>query len=148
MAQYVCWTQTKDFILMSTLMIYGMPRINKCVWKLYRACEVEHTWSVVAVVVAMVVVVISSPHQSPRWGVSRFRPAQSTTIPLSCGQVPYRRHPEAESRSSIAGIGGSATKNTNWSEWKLPLRGRITYRHCHRPRLMNFLHSSGYSCLA
>ena len=29
------------------------------------------------------VVVVSSPHQSPRCGVSRFRSAQSITIPLS-----------------------------------------------------------------
>ena len=31
----------------------------------------------------MVVVVVSSPHQSPRCGVSRFWSAQSMTIPLS-----------------------------------------------------------------
>ena len=29
------------------------------------------------------VVVVSAPHQSPRCGVSRFRSAQSITIPLS-----------------------------------------------------------------
>ena len=29
-----------------------------------------------------------------------------------------------------------------WSEWKLPLRGRITYRHCRQPKLPSFLYSS------
>ena len=33
------------------------------------------------------VVVVSSPHQSPRCGVSRFRSAQSITIPLSVWSV-------------------------------------------------------------
>ena len=28
------------------------------------------------------------------------------------------------------------------SEWKLPLCGRITYRHCRQPKLPNFLYSS------
>ena len=28
------------------------------------------------------------------------------------------------------------------SEWKLPLRGRITYRHCRQPKLPNFIYSS------
>ena len=28
------------------------------------------------------------------------------------------------------------------SEWKLPLRGRITYRNCRQPKLPNFLYSS------
>ena len=28
------------------------------------------------------------------------------------------------------------------SEWKFPLRGRITYRHCQLPKLTNFLYSS------
>ena len=28
------------------------------------------------------------------------------------------------------------------SEWMLPLRGRITYRHCQQPKLPNFLYSS------
>ena len=28
------------------------------------------------------------------------------------------------------------------SEWMLPLRGRITYRHCRQPKLPNFLYSS------
>ena len=28
------------------------------------------------------------------------------------------------------------------SEWKLPLRGRITYRHCRQPKLPSFLYSS------
>ena len=27
-----------------------------------------------------------------------------------------------------------------WSEWKLPLRGRITYRHCRQTKLPNFLY--------
>ena len=31
------------------------------------------------------------------------------------------------------------------SEWKLPLRGRITYRHCRQPKLPNLLYSS--NCL-
>ena len=35
------------------------------------------------VVAKFVVVVVSSPHQSPRSGVSRFRSAQSIAIPLS-----------------------------------------------------------------
>ena len=36
------------------------------------------------IVVCMhVIVVVSSPHQSPRCGVSRFRSAQSIAIPLS-----------------------------------------------------------------
>ena len=29
-----------------------------------------------------------------------------------------------------------------WSEWKLPLHGRITYRHCRQPKLPSFLYSS------
>ena len=52
----------------------------------------------------VVVVVVSSPHQSPRCGVSWFCSAHSITIPLSVWSA------EAESRSSIAGIGRSATK--------------------------------------
>ena len=28
------------------------------------------------------------------------------------------------------------------SEWKLPLRGRITCQHCQQPKLLNFLYSS------
>ena len=28
------------------------------------------------------------------------------------------------------------------SEWKLPLRGRITYRHCRQPKLPSYLYSS------
>ena len=57
------------------------------------------------------VVVVSSCHQSPRCGVSRFRSAKSITIPLSVWSASISRHTEAESRSSIAGIGRSATKN-------------------------------------
>ena len=34
------------------------------------------------------------------------------------------------------------------SEWKLPLRGRITYRHCRQPRLPNILYSSNRLLLA
>ena len=30
------------------------------------------------------------------------------------------------------------------SEWKLLLRGRITYRHCRQPKLLNFLYSSNH----
>ena len=29
-----------------------------------------------------------------------------------------------------------------WFKWKLPLRGRITYRHCRQPKLPTFLYSS------
>ena len=34
------------------------------------------------------------------------------------------------------------------SEWKLPLRGRITYRHCRQPKHPNFFYSSNYLFLA
>ena len=47
-------------------------------------------------------VVVSSPHQSPRCGASRFRSALSITILLTVRS--------AESRRSNAGIGRSATK--------------------------------------
>ena len=56
------------------------------------------------------VVVASTPHQSPRFCVSRFLSAQSITIPLSVWSASISRHTEAESRSNIAGIGRSATK--------------------------------------
>ena len=35
------------------------------------------------ILTVVVAVAVSSPHQSPRCGVSRFRSAQSITIPLS-----------------------------------------------------------------
>ena len=35
-----------------------------------------------------------------------------------------------------------ATMIVRRSEWKLPHRGRITYRHCRQPKIPNFLYSS------
>ena len=32
----------------------------------------------------------------------------------------------------------------SWSEWKLHLRGQITYRHCRQPKLPKFLYSSNH----
>ena len=39
-------------------------------------------------------------------------------------------------------LGTSITCLLQWSEWKLPLRGRITYRHCRKPKLPKVLYSS------
>ena len=58
----------------------------------------------------LVVDVVSSPHQSPRCGVSRFRSALSITIPLSVWSASISPATEAESRSSIADIGRSDNK--------------------------------------
>ena len=47
--------------------------------------------------------------------------------------------------SELVGLSGKALTTDatrRLSEWKLPLRGRITYRHCRQPKLPYFLCSS------
>ena len=62
--------------------------------------------------------------------------------------MPYRQQLHIHNiyippRSSCsAGHNASIAHLLSRSEWKLPLRDRITYRHCRLPKLPNFLYSS------
>ena len=57
-----------------------------------------------------------------------FRPSGLNPTPISLKEGRSRSRPSARMNES--------------SEWKLPLRGQITYRHCRQPKLPYFLYSS------
>ena len=122
----------------------------------------------------VVVVVVWSPHISPRCWVWRVEtswklwlPTVSVGDPAAKRQLPFgslagrhfflRKSVEDNARSWLSHIlcipveekplgpvAGSAEPcdEGSCSEWKLPLRGRIIYRQCRRPKFLKFLYST------